>query len=236
MIRVREVARAARTLGRVEPVRLVAVNVGRPAPLGEGVTSAIVKQRVAAGSWLGLSSVNLEGDAQADLRVHGGPDKAVYAHPSEHLPAWRDDLGQPLDEPAPFGENLSTAGATEADVVVGERWVWGDAVLEVSQPRWPCHKLILFRGTAEAAQLLVDTGRSGWYLRVLREGRVPVDGPIEVLDRPDGPTVLDCLRARTDLHHGDPGLAEEVVAAPALAAQWRTHLEAGLRSLHRARP
>ena len=211
-------------------IRLVAVNVGRPAPLASGVRSAIRKRPVAAGSWLRLSSVNLEGDAQADLRVHGGPDKAVYVHPSEHLPGWRDELGQALDEPAPFGENLSTVGATEAEVAIGERWAWGDAVLEVSQPRWPCHKLILHRGTEDAAQLLVETGRCGWYLRVLQEGRVPVDGPVEVLDRPEGPTVLECLRARTQLHDGDPSLAERVVGTPALARQWRSGLQAGLRA------
>jgi len=219
----------------VEPIRLVAVHVGRPAPLAERVTSAIRKQPVAPGSWLGLSSVNLDGDAQADLRVHGGPDKAVYAYPSEHLPAWRADLGQSLDEPAPFGENLSTEGAAEDEVVIGERWAWGTAVLEVSQPRWPCHKLILLRGTAKAAEVLVDSGRCGWYLRVVQPGRVPVDGPIEIMDRPDAPSVLDCLRARTDLHHGDPDGAERVVGTPALADQWRSSLAAGLRALHRTR-
>lgn len=212
------------------PIRIVGVNVGKPAPLGDGVTSAIRKQAVAPGTWLALSSVNLEGDEQADLRVHGGPDKAVYAHPSEHLPAWRNDLDQALDEPAPFGENLSTEGATEDQVTIGERWSWGDAVLEVCQPRWPCHKLIRHRGTQVAAELLVGTGRSGWYLRVLQEGRVPVDGPIEVLERPRWPSVLDCLRARTNLHDGDPALAARVVEVPALADQWRRGLEAGLRA------
>jgi MOSC domain-containing protein YiiM len=206
-----------------------------PGPIGGGVVSAIGKQRVSPGTWLHLSSVNLDGDRQADLRVHGGPDKAVYAYPSEHLPWWRQQLGQPLDEPAPFGENLSTEGATEADVVVGERWRWGDAVLEVCQPRWPCHKLIRHRGTQHAAERLVETGRCGWYLRVLEEGRVPVDGPIEVLERPDGPSVLDCLRARTDLHDGNSATVETVVTTPALADQWRKHLETGLRS-HRRRP
>jgi len=219
----------------VEPIRLVAVNVGMPAALTDRVTSAIRKQPVAAGTWLGLSSVNLEGDAQADLRVHGGPDKAVYAYPSEHLPWWWDELGQALDEPASFGENLSTAGATEAEVVIGERWAWGTALLEVCQPRWPCHKLIRLRGTAVAAELLVDTGRCGWYLRVLHEGRVPVDGPIEVLSRPAAPSVLDCMRARTELHHGDPTRAEHVITEPLLAAQWRASLEAGLRAHHRTR-
>lgn len=217
----------------MEPIRLVGVNVGRPTSIGDGVRSAIGKQRVAPGTWLQLSSTNLEGDKQADLRVHGGPEKAVYAYPSEHLPAWRDDLGQPLDEDAPFGENLSTAGATEADVIVGERWRWGDAVLEVAQPRWPCHKLIRYRGTPEAADLLVESGRCGWYLRVVQEGKVPVDGPIEVLDRPEGPTVLDCLRARTTLLDGDPTLAQQVVTAPALSKQWRRGLQTLLRQADR---
>lgn len=210
-------------------IELRAVNVGLPAPLAEGVTSAIAKHRVPAGSWLDLSSVNLDGDAQADLRVHGGPDKAVYAYPSEHLPGWRAELGQALDEAAPFGENLSTVGATEAGVLIGERWAWGHAVLEVCQPRWPCHKLIAYRGGTEAAERLVETGRCGWYLRVIHEGRVPVDGPIEVLERGHGPTVFDCLLARTDLHHDDPARAREVVEAPALAQQWRRALQVGLR-------
>lgn len=220
----------------MRPIQLLAVNVGMPSPLGGGVVSAIRKQRVAPGTTLWLSSLNLDGDAQADLRVHGGPDKAVYVAASEHLPAWRHDLGQPLDEPAPFGENLSTAGATEAEVTIGERWAWGDAVLEVCQPRWPCHKLIRHRGTPEAAELLCDTGRSGWYLRVLQEGRVPVDGPIEVLVRPDGATVLECLRARAELHHGHGERAEQVAATPALAPQWQAHLLSGVRSLRRRQP
>jgi len=219
----------------VEAIRLLAVNVGLPAPLTARVTSAIRKQPVPGGTWLGLSSLNLDGDAQADLRVHGGPDKAVYAYPSEHLSWWRHELGQALGEPAPFGENLSSQGVTEAEVVIGERWAWGTAVLEVCQPRWPCHKLIRLRGTAEAAELLVDTGRCGWYLRVLEEGRVPVDGPIEVLSRPVAPSVLDCMRARTELHHGEPARAEQVMAEPLLAAQWRASLEAALRS-HRRTP
>jgi len=215
----------------VEPIRIMGVNVARPTQIAKGVRSAIRKQRVRSGTWLQLSDVNLEGDAQAERRVHGGPEKAVYAYPSEHLPVWRAELVQPLDEAAPFGENLSTAGATEADVVVGERWAWGDAVLEVCQPRWPCHKLIIHRGSPDVADRMADTGRSGWYLRVLEPGRVPVDGFIDVLDRPhDAPNILDCVLARTDLHNGDPTRARRVVDAPALSRQWRKHLQAGLRS------
>ncbi len=214
----------------------MSVNVSLPRYLGEHrgkpVTSGIAKLPVTTDD-VGLDHMNLEGDGQADPSVHGGEDKAVYAYPSEHLPWWRQELEQALDEPAPFGENLSTEGATENGVVIGERWAWGTAVLEVCQPRWPCHKLIRHRGTAVAAELLVETGRCGWYLRVLREGRVPVDGPIEVLARPVAPSVLDCMRARTELHHGDPARAAELVMEPLLAAQWRSSLEAALRS-HRS--
>ena len=212
-------------------IGIAAVNVGRPAPLAKGVRSAIGKHRVAAGTWLQLSAVNLEGDDQANRRVHGGPEKAVYAYPSEHLTTWRAELAQPVDDEAPFGENLSTVGVTEAEVVVGERWAWGEAVLQVCQPRWPCQKLILHRGSPDVAERMCDTGRSGWYLRVLQEGRVPVDGPVEVLERPDEPTILDCFLARSDLHHDDPARALRVIASPSLSPQWRSSLQAGLRRL-----
>ena len=125
-------------------VALAAVNVGVPTLLathrGENVWSGIRKQPVPASERLWLSTVNLSGDGQADLSVHGGPDKAVYAYPSEHLAAWADELGEELG-PAPFGENLSTIGVLEHEVRIGERWRWGGALLQVSQPRWPCFKL-----------------------------------------------------------------------------------------------
>src|ERR1700726_627914 len=118
-------------------IDVVSVNVGVPRLLGQqrgtNVYSAIAKQPVAPGTVLWLSLGNLSGDGQADLSVHGGPDKAVYAYPSEHLPAWAAELGEPLGT-APFGENLSTRGVTEVDVCIGDRWRWDDAVLEVCQP------------------------------------------------------------------------------------------------------
>ncbi len=161
-------------------VDLVSVNVAKPQYLGahrgRPVTSGIAKRPVTVGH-LRLDRLNLEGDGQADLTVHGGPDKAVYAYPSEHLPAWAAELGQDLG-PAAFGENLSTAGGTEDEICIGDRWFWGDAVLEVSQPRAPCYKLAMHRGRGDIGRLLRQSGRCGWYLRVLEPGRVPVAGPI----------------------------------------------------------
>src|SRR6478609_12234211 len=130
-------------------VELATVNVGVPQVLveqdGQRIYSAIAKQPVADGTALWLSLLNLAGDGQADLSVHGGPDKAVYAYPSEHLAPWSEELGEDLG-PAPFGENLSTRGVLESDVHIGDVWSWGAAHLQVSQPRWPCFKLALHRG------------------------------------------------------------------------------------------
>lgn len=218
-------------------VGLRAVNVGRPAYLGthrgRPVTSGIAKRPVprgTAGLW--LSVTNLEGDGQADLEVHGGPDKAVYAYPSEHLPRWAAELGH-ADEadlgPAPFGENLSTAGWLEHDVYIGDRWRWGDALLEVCQPRWPCFKLALHRGRGDIGARLKHTGRTGWYMRVLEEGQVPLAGPVEVVERhPAGVSVLAVHDAARP-GHAPAEVVEELLTLERLAAEWRDMLSRRLR-------
>jgi MOSC domain-containing protein YiiM len=199
------------------------VNVGTPQYLGEhrghAVTSAIAKRPVTA-EFLWLDRLNLEGDGQADLRVHGGRDKAVYAYPSEHLPAWSEELGEALGSAA-FGENLTTAGGTEDDVCIGDRWHWGDAVLEVCQPRTPCFKLDLHRGRA-MGKLFTDSGRSGWYLRVLEPGRVPVAGPITVEPHPMGATVSVVNEARRGLAPLE--VVEALLHVEPLADNWKMAL------------
>jgi MOSC domain-containing protein YiiM len=176
-------------------VRLGAVNVGTPTLLGEldgeRVWSGIRKRPVASDERLWLSWLDLAGDGQADLDVHGGPDKAVYAYPSEHLASWAGELGETLGD-APFGENLSTIGVLEQDVGIGDVWRWGSATLQVTQPRWPCFKLTMFRARDDVGPRLRASGRTGWYLRVLEPGEVPVGGPIEVTQRDQaGISVLD---------------------------------------------
>lgn len=205
-----------------DDVRLVSVNVGQPEPIGlhrgHTVLSAIGKRPVSE-PVLHLGHLNLEGDRQADLRVHGGPDKAVYAYPSEHFPAWSAELGDDL-VPAAFGENLTTAGALESDVAIGDVWAWGDALLQVAQPRWPCFKLALHRRTGDMTSRFRARGRTGWYLRVLQPGDVPVPGPIQVKERnAAGVTVLEAHQATM------PGATrpeiDRVLAVDALAAEWR---------------
>ncbi len=212
-------------------IAVVSVNVSGPRPLGppgSEVTSAIAKERVIAGN-LALSELNLDGDDQADRSVHGGVDKAVYAYPCEHLASWAVDLDQPdlaASSTAPFGENISTLGATEDDVCIGDTWAWGSAVLQVAQPRWPCQKLTLYRGTAAVGGLMRSSGRTGWYLRVLQPGLVDVAGPITVLERhPAGLSVRAANDAMLDRSLIGRSTVEALAALDGvLADEWRTPL------------
>ncbi|MDQ4098636.1 MAG: MOSC domain-containing protein [Actinomycetota bacterium] len=206
-------------------VRLLSVNVGKPAFFamhrGRPVTSGIVKRPVTAET-LWLEKVNLEGDGQADPDSHGGADKAVYAYPTEHLATWSAELGEDLTVAA-FGENLSTAGWLEDDVGIGDRWQWGEAVLEVCQPRWPCYKLGIYRGSQKVPARFRETGRTGWYMRVLEPGRVPVAGPITVIERhPATITVRDVHEAR--LHGTTPERLAAMLDLAPLAEGWRHSL------------
>jgi MOSC domain-containing protein YiiM len=206
-------------------IELAAVNVGTPTRLAtvrrENIWSGIRKAPVDAAAILWLSEVNLSGDGQADLTVHGGADKAVYAYPSEHLPVWSDELAEALG-PSAFGENLSTIGVLEHDVRIGDVWSWGDALLQVTQPRWPCFKLALYRERADIQARLRASGRTGWYLRVLQPGEVPAGGPIDVVTRdPAGITVQDAHVAMGDVHLRQPDLVRSLAGHPALAEQWR---------------
>lgn len=186
-------APAAQNLPTME---LVSVNVAEPEIIGtfrgQPITSGIAKQPVQQES-LHLDWLNLEGDRQADLRVHGGRDKAVYAYPAEHIERWNADL-QPETPygPGRFGENLTTRGWLEDAVHIGDIWAWGDALLQVSEPRHPCFKLGMRTGRRDIIKRMEANGRSGWYLRVLQPGQVPVAGPITVVSRAlDAPTVLE---------------------------------------------
>jgi len=204
-------------------VDLLSVNVALPKYLGEHrgrpVMSGIAKVPVSAAE-IQLDRVNLEGDGQGDPEVHGGFDKAVYAYPSEHLAPWSAELDEQLS-PAAFGENLTTVGWTEDDVRIGDRWEWGDALLEVCQPRWPCYKLVMYRGRGDMQRRMHANGRTGWYLRVLEPGRVPVAGPVRVERHP----ALASVRLAHEAASPDSGVPHDVIEAllalPALADEWK---------------
>lgn len=160
--------------------RLVSVNVGRPRPvehLGRLRETAIRKEP--ATGRLAVRGVNVEGDDQADRRVHGGPDQAVYAYAREDYEWWERELGQPL-EPGTFGENLTTAELDVTGAHVGERWRIGGLVLEVTRPRLPCWKLGQRMGDQRFVARFGDAGRFGAYLRIVEAGDVAAGDGVEV--------------------------------------------------------
>jgi MOSC domain-containing protein YiiM len=214
-------------LDAAPPLALESVNVGLPAVIGasrsgEPIVSGIVKTPVAA-TTLSLDWLNLEGDRQADLTVHGGPDKAVYAYPAEHLPLWNAELGTAFG-PGTFGENLTTRGWREDDVFIGDIWAWGEALVQVSQPRSPCYKLATVTGRPELVKRFVQTGRTGWYLRVLQPGVVPAAGPLRLVSR--HPAAISVLRVHRLLlpEPVDRDELEAIAAVEELAASWRDGL------------
>lgn len=170
--------------------RLVSVNVGEPRDVewfGRTVRTAIWKGPVEGP--VAVRGVNLAGDDQADRRVHGGVDKAVYAYAVEDYRWW--DL-----EPATFGENLTTEGVDLGAARVGERWQVGTVVLEVSRPRHPCFKLGIRLGTAAFVDRFAEAARPGTYLRIVEEGELAAGDGIDRLSRPAAaPTIADVYRS-----------------------------------------
>jgi MOSC domain-containing protein YiiM len=195
---------------------LLSVNVGRPRQLsvrrGRPLMSAIGKAPV--DGRVRVAGVNVDGDDQADRRVHGGPDKAVYAYASEDAAFWAAELGRELG-PGAFGENLTTEGLDVSGAVVGERWRIGDVELEVCQPRLPCNKLALRMGEPSMVKRFAQASRPGAYLRIAREGALAAGDAIEVVSRPShGVTV----RHVSDAILLDEALLVAAAAAPELPA------------------
>jgi MOSC domain-containing protein YiiM len=163
-------------------MKLLSINVSLPRLVrihGQQIETGFFKLPVTG--LVAVKKLNLEGDGQADLSVHGGPDKAVYAYPSEHLSYWRKTLGRDDLVPGSFGENLTIEGLTESDVAIGDEFAIGTARFVVTQPRLPCYKLILALGTPDIAKVFMDSGRSGFYLRVLEEGSLNAGDTINPL-------------------------------------------------------
>jgi MOSC domain-containing protein YiiM len=198
--------------------RLLSVNVGRPEPIatlrGRALLSAIGKAPVEGR--VRVAGVNVEGDDQADRRVHGGPDKAVYAYASDDTMWWEHVLGRELG-PGAFGENLTVEGVDVSGALIGERWRIGDDVeLEVSQPRLPCAKLGLRFGDPGMVRRFARAQRPGAYLRIVEEGEIGAGDPIEVHDRPEHDITV-ALVSRAILL--DEDLLHHAASAPALPAE-----------------
>jgi MOSC domain-containing protein YiiM len=205
-----------------------AVLTGKVAPLGdEGLnkTSAIAKTPVEGRVWLG--ETGLEGDQQAEIKVHGGPEKALHHYPFDHYASWRREWQSGasglarLDQPGAFGENVSTSGLTEADVCVGDVYRIGGAIVQVSQPRQPCWKLNLRFARADMSRAVQNSRRTGWYYRVLEAGDIGAGDTIERLARPHARWSVERLLRVLYVDRDDRQALEGMVQLDTLSASWR---------------
>ncbi|KQO42595.1 MOSC domain-containing protein [Pseudomonas chengduensis] len=206
-------------------LQLDALLTGRAQPFTRpGSRSGIAK--VPRQEALAVTTLGLAGDEQGDLRVHGGVEKAIHHYPREHYAAWLAELGEHplLMQPGAFGENFSTTGWTEGDVCLGDLIRAGSALLQVSQGRMPCWKLSDRFGVANLALRVQQSGRTGWYYRVLQEGVVGVGDRLQVVERIHADWPLSRLSAVLFDKRVEPELLRECLALP-LVPSWRRTLE-----------
>jgi MOSC domain-containing protein YiiM len=208
-------------------MKLISVNVGLPREVlykGRTVTTGIFKEPVTGR--IRLRMLNLDGDRQADLSVHGGPSKAVYAYPSEHYEYWRAELPG-MDLPwGMFGENFTTEGLREENVHIGDRLRIGSAELVVTEPRLPCYKLGVKFGREDIIKRFLRSGRTGFYFGVLREGEVGAGDRIEWISRdPHEVAVPDITRLYLNKKYSraDVETINRAVRIEALPESWRSY-------------
>ena len=207
-------------------MRIISVNVGLPRLVmwkGEVVSTGIFKEPIEGRVM--LRKLNLDGDRQADLSVHGGPDKAVYAYPAEHYEFWRRELPEMRLPFGMFGENFTTEGLVESGVNIGDRFRIGSAEVVVTQPRMPCYKLGIKFGRADILRRFLASGRTGLYFAVLREGDVGAGDAIEPTMRDEhNITVSDITRLYAH-EKRDLETMRRAVEVQALPEGWRAYFQ-----------
>lgn len=208
---------------------VVSIQVGRPQVIAgdEPWITSFFKGAVAGA--IRLETSNLDGDEQADLTVHGGPDKAVCVYSADHFPEWRRMLGEGAFGAGAFGENFTVSGMDEQSVFVGDVYAVGTALVQVSQPRSPCWKLAARWNRLDLPRLVLKSGRTGWYFRVLQPGLVTSGQDLSLSERP----CPDWSIARVNEvsyatgRHKDAGARRALAACAPLARPWREWLLRG---------
>ena len=214
-------------------VRIVSLNVGLPRLVmrdGEPVSTGIFKEPVAGR--VRLRTLNLDGDRQADLSVHGGPEKAVYVYPSEHYSFWKRELPD-TDLPwGMFGENFTIEGMLETETNIGDRFRIGSAEVMVTQPRMPCYKLGIRFGRTDIIKRFLISERTGFYLSVLKEGEVGVGDEFQLIEKNvSGVRVVDVTRLYSS-EKGNVALMQRAIATEALPNSWREYFLKRLQGGH----
>lgn len=206
-------------------VKLETVLTGKAVPFTRpGSCSAIAK--LPRSGEVAVTELGLAGDEQGDLRVHGGKDKAIHHYPREHYALWAGELGEHplLRAPGAFGENFSTYGLTETNVCLGDRFRAGTALLEISQGRMPCWKLNDRFAVRDLSLRVQQSGRTGWYYRVLEEGVLTAGDGFELIDRAHPQWSVARLSAVLFDKQVDAGIIRQCLELP-LAPSWRRTLE-----------
>ena len=214
-------------------MRIISLNVGKPELVivnDQPVSTSIFKEPIA--DRVMLRTLNLDGDRQADLSVHGGPDKAVYVYPSEHYLFWKHELPEMELPWGMFGENLTTTGLFETETHIGDRFRVGSAEVKVTQPRMPCYKLAIRFERNDIIKRFLVSERTGFYLSVLKEGEVGAGDEFELLERNTADVrVVDVIRLYSS-DKRDLDLLRRAIASESLPNNWREHFRERLRKLN----
>ena len=214
-------------------MRLVSVNVGLPRDVywqGRMISTGIFKEPVEGP--VRVARLNLDGDAQADLTVHGGPTKAVYVYPCEHYEFWRSELPGTQLEWGRFGENLTVEGLDEESVSIGDRFRVGTARLVVTEPRMPCFKLGLRFGDPKMIKRFLQSQRTGFYFGVEEEGHIEAGDTIELLEKnPDSDLRVREVTRLYTTDRDNRQLLSKAIQTEALPESWRGYFAKRLDSL-----
>ncbi len=206
-------------------MKVLSVNVGAPKQcdwMGQAVTTSIFKSPVAGE--VKVKTLDLDGDVQSDLTVHGGIDKAVYVYPREHYAYWIEHGIKPLTM-GNFGENLTIEGLLENDIHIGDELEIGTARFAVTQPRLPCYKLQVRFNRPEMTKIFWNSRRFGFYVKVTREGSLAAGAPIRIVQRdPNAVSVADLIALYTG-DRPDLDVLQRVIEVAALPEAWRMDLQ-----------
>jgi Uncharacterized protein conserved in bacteria len=216
-------------------MKIVSLNVGMPREVqwhGRTVETGIFKAPVAGR--VALRTLNLDGDGQADLTVHGGEYKAVYCYPVEHYEYWKKELGRELPM-GMFGENFTTEGLLEKDAHLGDRFRVGSSEVVVTQPRLPCYKLGVRFGADDMVKRFLASGRTGFYVAVARQGQVGAGDEIAVISRNENKVpVAEITRLYVAKRFGPDDLdsLRRIMKTGSVPGDWKSYLEERMKKMN----